>query len=634
MFFALMVFAMRLMAQSGTFQPVMGDYNGDGYPDMAVWNASENKWDIYLSCNGAGFSPPVQWNGTAGTTGPVRAIDLNGDKKEDLIMWNAATNTWSVNLSTGSDFKPETWPGMFGSDGPMFVGDLNGDGKEDVFMWKAANNTWSVNLSTGHGFTPQSWTGAWGSDGPIQIGDLNGDGKVDVFMWRDRDKVWTVNLSNGKGFDSQIWQGAWGSDGPIHVGDLNGDGKADVFMFRASDKVWTVNLSNGKGFDSQIWQGDWGTDGPNYVGDLNGDKKADVFMWRASDGVWTVNLSNGKGFDSAIWKGNSGAGAVYIADLNKDKKSDMVVWNAGDSAWSVNLSTGQGWTGASWPAALTPVPTLKSFYVAKAPVLSSDPVILGYAVDAPPDCKLTVDIIGTDANGDGIGSSASIPNAPPSGTTSVSGYSYPAYFRLQAECLPNSPCDQAGYTLPGGVLSVPGPPVLKIASFSGSGNGTQISATAPNPLDVPVGTGITLSWDVTDCTAGCAIKLQGFETPNTVPFMQLTGLPVSGSWTGPTRDTNDAYVLTATDSTDPAATAKLPVNLTAPAPTQCAGCQWFYFKIVSSSDSITSECKTLATYQLSLMAAQAYVSEMYPPDSYTITVITPDQYWSMDTCSP
>jgi hypothetical protein len=311
-----------------------------------------------------------------------------------------------------------------------------------------------------------------------------------------------------------------------------------------------------------------------------------------------------------------------------------VVWNAGDSAWSVNLSTGQGWTGASWPAELTSVPTLKSFYVATAPVHSSDPVILGYAVDAPPDCKLTVDIIATDANGNGIGTSTSIPNAPPSGTDSMSGYSYPAYFRLQAECLPSSPCDQPGFTLPGPVLTVPGPPVLKIASFSGSGVGTQISATAPNPLDVPVGTSIKLSWNVTDCTAGCAIKLQGFELPNAVPFMQLTGLPASGSWTGPTRDTNDAYVLTATDSTDPSVTAKLPVNLTIPAQTQCAGCQWFYFEIVSSPGSITSECKTLATYQLNLSAAQAYVNGMYPSDSYTVTQITVADYWSMDTCSP
>jgi hypothetical protein len=623
MFFGLLVFAMRLMAQSGTFEPVIGDYNGDGYPDMAVWNVSENKWDIYLSCGGVGFAPPVQWSGFAGTIGPVRATDLNGDRKADLIVWNAAINAWSVNLSTGNGFTQETWFGMSGSDGPMFVGDLNGDGKEDVFMWKAANNTWSVNLSTGHGFTPQSWTGAWGSDGPIQIGDLNGDGKLDVFMWRDSDKVWTVNLSTGKGFDSQIWKGAWGSDGPIHVGDLNGDGKADVFMWRDSDKVWTVNLSTGKGFDAQIWKGAWGSDGPIYVGDLNGDKKVDVFMWRTSDKVWTVNLSNGKGFDSDIWKGNPGAGTVFVADLNKDKKADMVVWNAGDNAWSVNLSTGQGWTAASWPAVSTPTPSLKTFYVVTPPIHPTDPVILGYSIGVPPNCKLNVYINALDAHGGGI-DGFNVPNPQPSGTTSVSGYSYPAYFTLQAGCLGNSACVQDSETLPGGVLTVPGPPVVTIASFSGSGGG--MSAVAPNELYVPVGTPIKLSWTVENCGAGCNISLQ--STYGTFPTK--TGLPTTGTTPVAQKLTNEVYVLTATDSTDPTKTSKLPVNLSPPA-TQCPNCQWFYFKVTSPPGAAVSECFTVATYQSSLTAAQTAMQQLYGGDAFA--QITVDQYYSNDTCN-
>lgn len=641
---AIAVAAGSLRAQSVAATPLLGDFNGDGIQDVAIWDEAAKMWDIYLGCNNlngylqktcTGFAPPVHWDGLPGTDGVAYATDLTGSGKADILSWDDASKTWWVNISTGSGFTQEHWPGMWGSDGDIRLVDLNGDGKTDILMWREATKTWSVNLSTGKGFDGQSWTGAWGSDGPINVGDLTGDGKTDVFMWRDSTKSWTINISTGKGFKAQEWKGAWGSDGPIFVGDLTGDKKADVFMWRDSTKSWTINISTGKGFIAQEWKGAWGSDGPVFVGDLTGNGKDDVFMYRVADGAWTVNISDGKSFSDYIWQGNRGKGQFFVRPFDKhDKKVDMLIWNPGDTSWSVNLSTGTNWLAQSWAQQGTPSPSITEFTQDPKPLQKGQNPIIDYAVTVPPGCDLQQTIFLSDKNGYALESPTYTSTA--NGPLPLGGsYTFPAYFMMNAACQPNSNACSLGRLQTAGPIEVTGPPVLKILNFSATGGGLSSQSGA---LDVPVGTPVTLLWSVGGCGAHCSIQFEGVGTPGEEPYQISVSPELSPSGnkivTIPVTDLTSVWTLTASD-TDPGDAkqlTKLTIGLTPLPPTNsCAsGCSYWYFQVSSPPDAQTQECFTIAEYAKDSNTARSLVqnqADAANDNGYTISgPISLDQF--------
>src|SRR5712691_1503412 len=121
--------AMNFGAGSGPYSVAIGDFNGDGKPDLAVANANSNTVSILLGVGTGSFSPAADF---AVRTAPlfVAIGDLNGDVKLDLAVANANSNTVSILLGDGTgsfspaaDFAVGTFPVS------VAIGDLNADGK-------------------------------------------------------------------------------------------------------------------------------------------------------------------------------------------------------------------------------------------------------------------------------------------------------------------------------------------------------------------------------------------------------------------------------------------------------------------------------------------------------------------------
>jgi hypothetical protein len=99
----------------GPPQPIIGDFNGDGIPDLAVYTtagtnvfneigyagAPLNTQIFILAGNGDGtFSVPNSGYGLGGLVVPQTTVDLNGDGRTDLLEMNAYTSAYTYLTAT------------------------------------------------------------------------------------------------------------------------------------------------------------------------------------------------------------------------------------------------------------------------------------------------------------------------------------------------------------------------------------------------------------------------------------------------------------------------------------------------------------------------------------------------------
>src|SRR5437667_361997 len=101
---ALYVLAGSLAVRAGEFQAhvdyatgvspqgvAVGDFNGDGKPDLVTANGSRNTVSVFLGHGDGTFSGPVDYS-SGGCADSVMVGDFNRDAKPDLVVSNTCTN--------------------------------------------------------------------------------------------------------------------------------------------------------------------------------------------------------------------------------------------------------------------------------------------------------------------------------------------------------------------------------------------------------------------------------------------------------------------------------------------------------------------------------------------------------------
>ena len=223
---------------NSTDQPVAADYDGDGRTDLAVWRANgwgdpERSYFFIFQSSNSTFRPEQ-----FGSTGDVPTVvgDWDGDGRADVAVYRGGATAgaqsfffYRPSASPGVDFRVLYW----GTNGDQAVrGDFDGDGRQDAAIFRPSNALWYVMQSSNGQPLYQSWGLA--TDKRVSA-DYDGDGRTDFAVFRPSDGIWYI-LNSATGTRTSR---PWGNNtDALTPADYNGDGKADIAVYRPSDQRW------------------------------------------------------------------------------------------------------------------------------------------------------------------------------------------------------------------------------------------------------------------------------------------------------------------------------------------------------------------------------------------------------------
>jgi hypothetical protein len=313
---------------------VLGDFNGDGRPDLLLYGvggppspslglqAFISNGDVTPSPNGptSYVTLPAQtipMPSLPAFPGDVAVIDIDGDGHLDLLIGN----TVAYGKGDGTFSNPTVLPVLATGFSQVYAVDINGDGKQDIvavntppapttnpstvqYMFTVFHNDGGgtfTSLGTfplAPSFQTVGLCCAYYNIFGLSFADLNGDGKVDVLSQSNAVAEANISAANQLNVMLNNGDGTFGTIKSVDAlgltpygvafGDINGDGKQDLLLA----------FSN--------------VDGTNFLGSAlgNGDGTFGAFVQLTLINFITLGVGNQQ---------------IQLNDFNADGKLDAVL---------------------------------------------------------------------------------------------------------------------------------------------------------------------------------------------------------------------------------------------------------------------------------------------------------------------
>jgi hypothetical protein len=350
----------------------VGDYNGDGHPDLVARNQDGSLWSYAgtgrVDATSKGYGGGVKignfgWNVFNTLLG---AGDFDGNGLADLVARKADGTLWLYS-GTGTGLPGPSRQIDFGwgiFDTLVAIHDFNGDGTNDLVGRKPDGALWFyANTGSAKLVSAQQIGTGWGIYGDIVgVGDANKDGHADM-VGRQSDGAayfYAGTVLGTGGYlapPARIGDFGWDAFNLLAgVHDFNGDGKNDLLARQPGGTLWFYPGTGSGGYGASTRIGDFGWeafDALAGVGDFNGDAKNDLLARKPDGTLWLypgtgqVNASS-NGYGAALKIGDFGWNAfnalVGVGDFSGDAKNDLLARKPDGTLW---LYPGTGQVNAS-----------------------------------------------------------------------------------------------------------------------------------------------------------------------------------------------------------------------------------------------------------------------------------------------
>lgn len=338
--------------------PIFADFNGDGLLDLAVSNnqATGSQVSVFLGLGSGSFSGAANYT-AASTCGSgcdpegIVAGDFNGDGYLDLAVANMGDSSVTILLGSASGtFSVLTPTGIGSRPYAIAAADFNRDGKLDlaVACQGPLGGPGFVDILLGNNdgtFAAPLQYGTIGLPEGMALGDFNGDGYLDIAVSDfNNNEIWVLTGNGNGSFSSGTAYATAQEPAGLVANDFNGDSHTDLAVADLMSNAVSVLINASGTFPSHV---EYPIAGGGYFlasADLAGNGTASLTAADYSSNLFSSLLGNGNGaFQSYVpYVADVSATSVFglaIADLNADGRYDVVTTDAPDNLVEVLLQT-------------------------------------------------------------------------------------------------------------------------------------------------------------------------------------------------------------------------------------------------------------------------------------------------------